>query len=347
MHALLAALAFALLLTLTIRALAPLRAGLKALLLLLQEFPLVPLKPLGLLTRAPVHRQVTLDTPHGPVVADLFMPRRLLGQRRTGPALIFAMGVRTQVKDKPLLRHLADTLARLGYTVMWPRSATLDRGVPSFEQPETFVHAFDYLARLEGVDPSRISLVGFSVGSSIATVAAEDPRIADRVRGLLFFGGYYAAAEYIASLATGTATAGDSTILWTPHEGATGHLREIFAAAQADGLLRALEARSRDEALALLAQAPVSQRAVIAALDPSAGIERLRARVFILHDRSDPYVPYTESLKLARALEPRGGATLLLVRLFEHVQPRRRLAPQLITELAKLYTFLAKVLAYF
>jgi dienelactone hydrolase len=348
-HALALALVFALALALAAVALAPLRVGVRVLLLLLQEFPLLPIKPLSLLTPAPTRRQVTLDASHGPVVADLFVPRRWLPFRpsQAGPAIICAMGVRTQEKDKPIIRHVGDTLARLGYTVIWPRSASLERGVPSFEQPETFVQAFAYLADLEGVDAARISFVGFSVGSSIAMVAAEDPRIASRVHGFLFFGGYYEAAEYIASLATRTATVDGRVVPWQPHEGATGHIREIFVEAQAPDLLRVLDAKSREEARALLAAAPAAQRAVIAKLDPSAGIDRLQAQVFILHDRGDPYVPYGESLKLARALARRGGARCALVDLFEHVQPRHSLSPAIITELAKLYVFLAKVLMHF
>lgn len=323
-------------------------APVKALFLVVQEFPQIPIKPLYLLSAAPTRRQVRLDAPHGAIVADVFLPNQLVGQvaSKSRPAVVIAMGVKTAERDRPLLLHLGDTLSRLGYVAVWPRSEILDQGTSTFEEPETFVRAILYAAGLEPVDPRRISLAGFSIGSSIALVAAADPRVTNQVRAAIFFGGYYDAFDYLVSLASGTVQLDGAVVSWSPAEGAVNHGREIFETWRAAGLLRVLEAQTRDEAQRLLAAASADERATLAKLSPAAHIDRVRARVFILHDKSDPYVHYSESIKLARALEPRGGATFLLANLFEHVQPRRELALDLLREFLRLYGFLSEVFTH-
>lgn len=321
---------------------------LKVLFLVAQEFPQIPVKPLSFLTAPPTRRQIRLDAPHGAVVADVFLPNQLVGEVAAGsrPAVVIAMGVKTAERDRPLLLHLGDTLSRLGYVAVWPRSEVLDQGVSTFEEPETFVRAVLYAAQLPQVDPRRISFAGFSIGSSIALVASTDPRVTDHVRAIIFFGGYYDAFEYLLSLATGTVQLDGALTPWSPAEGAVNHAREILQTWNAAGLLRVLEASTRDEAQRALAAAPAEQRAALEKLNPATRIDRLRARVFIMHDKSDPYVHYSESVKLARALEPRGAATFLLADLFEHVQPRRDVSPDLLREFARLYGFLYEVLAH-
>ncbi|MBI1982454.1 MAG: hypothetical protein HYS68_02645, partial [Candidatus Levybacteria bacterium] len=140
-----------------------------------------------LITHVKVILFISEQFPQIPVVADLITP----ASEKPKPALILAMGVKTQEKDKVILLNFAQTLARLGYAVFWPRLEILDRGVSSFEDPETFIKSFEYLEAISAVDKNRISFVGFSVGSSIALVAAENPRINEKLHSLVFFGGYY------------------------------------------------------------------------------------------------------------------------------------------------------------
>ncbi|MBI2007577.1 MAG: hypothetical protein HYS83_02695 [Candidatus Blackburnbacteria bacterium] len=319
----------------------PLSTHTKVILLVSEEFPQIPIKPLGLIAKAPEHRTLELETKAGKAVADLFLP-----SRRSAPALVLAMGVRTQEKDKPVILHFARTMSRLGYVVLWPRLETLDKGTPSFEDPETFVDAFEYLESQETVDPRRISFIGFSVGSSVATVAAQDPRIAQNVRALVFFGGYYNAFDYVTSLATGTIVLDGREAPWDPAEGATGHLKEIFErrAAKAIGVFGV---KSRNEAAAFLSALPQDELEFLHKLSPSENLEKLRARLFILHDRKDAYVSYTESQRLYNMLPEKENAALLFMNLFEHVQPQKGISLQTAGELLKLYGFLYKVFTSF
>lgn len=303
----------------------PLNAHTSALMLLSQEFPQIRIKPLHSLVRPPKHKVFEFKNLNDSgVVADIFYPSANSGQvpAKTFPAVILAMGVKTADKDKPVILGFADTLARLGYIVIWPRLEILDRGLSSLEEPETFISSYQYLEKDKKVAKNRISLVGFSGGASIALVAAESPLISEKLNNLVFFGGYYDIFDYLTSLETKSSSFESQKIPWEPAEGTVNHIREILA-------YRGIDSK-RDKFL-------------LEKVNPSKDINNFRAKIFILHEKSDSYVPYFESEKLNRALERKVEKTYLLVNLFEHVQVGKgKISGEMLGELLKLYLFTVK-----
>jgi len=293
----------------------------KILLFISEQFP-IPLKPLGLVTSSPIHKEIEFDSKNGKIVADLFVPS---GEQK--PAVILAMGVKTAEKDKPLLISLGKTLARLNYIVLWPRLEKLDKQEAYPEEPETFIKSFEYLENLKEVNKERVSFAGFSVGSSIALTAAEDKRIAEKTRSLVFFGGYYDIFDYLKSLESKTSKINGKTTSWKPNEG-TNHINEI---------LQNLGISSIESAL----KSPELKK-----YNPSEDLENFKAKIFILHDKNDSYVHYFEGEKLNKSLEGKVEKEFLIVDLFEHVQPKKLLTIETFGELKKLYGFLYKVLDY-
>lgn len=304
----------------------PLMTHVKTLLFISEQFPQIPVKPLSVLTSEPLHSKVQFDSPNGKVVADLIVPVEQFNMisEKKKPALVLAMGVKTQEKDKVILLNFAKTLARLGYVVFWPRLEILDKGVSSFEEPETFIKSFEYLSEVDSVDKTRISFVGFSVGSSIALVAAEDARINNKLHSLVFFGGYYNLSDYLRALA-------NKTDAWQPAEGAVNHVLEIA------------KEKKWGESINDLLETQSSKSEVFRKLSPSQNLKNFKARIFIIHDKNDPYVPYSESIKLHSLLPSEVEKTFVLLNLFEHVQPKKELSRQIIFELLKLYGFLNQV----
>lgn len=342
------AVALVLLVAATVVFQAPLVAHGRAALLIAEEFPQVPLKPLTWLTLDPTHTQLHFDLPHGAVVADLFTPVRPPGlvSAEPRPAMIFAMGVKTQEKDKPIMFHFAQTLSRLGYAVFWPRLEALDQGESLLEDPETFIAAFEYLEGFPNIDRQRISMLGFSVGSSIALVAAEDPRIADRLRGLVFFGGYYDLLDYLLSQVTQTSQCPDGPITWIADEGALNHSREVLTSMESYDLMRLFTAANGQAAEDIIRVTSPAEIARLNRVNPAVKISAVRTRVFILHDKGDHYVPYCESLKLDQALRDRPNRVLLITDIFEHVQPAGGLSWPMIADFGRFYRFLGAVFAY-
>jgi len=307
----------------------PLTAGAKVLLLLSQEFPQVPIKPLHKITQEPKTEKVRIEKK---IIGDLLIPR---GKNKM-PALIVAMGVKTSDKDRRVLLDFCETLSRLGYVVLWPRLEDLEKDVVKFEEPQTFIDAFEYLENLEFVDKKRISYVGFSVGSSLTIVAAEDEKINSKVRSVVFFGGYYSILDYLTALSTKKVTLDGQTIKWNPHESAIDHAQEILVK---EGLwLDMLNKESSPD--------PTSTKRLLR-FSPDQKINALKANIFILHEKSDAFVPYTESIKLKKALEDEGKVLVYYqANLFEHVQPKKEMSYEIVIEFLGLFDFLHKVFMY-
>ena len=195
---------------------------------------------------------------------------------------------------------------------------SLDRGISLPEEPETFIEAFKYLEKLPSVDPNRISYVGFSVGSSTAFVASSDHQIRDKVYSLVFFGGFYDVFDYLLAL--------DGQSSWGAHPDAINHAKTL------------LLAKGVATASATLRQSSDADR--LKKYSPAEHLDSFHAKIFILHDKSDTYVPYTQSIKLYEAIQKNQIAAYHISDLFEHVQPNR---PINLGELVKLYGFLYKV----
>lgn len=311
---------------------------LKIALFITEQFPQIPIKPLGLVSGSPDHRWVELGSINGKIVGDLYIPP--YGDQR--PALIVAMGIKTAEDDKPLILNFSDTLARLGYVVFWPRLEALDKGIALPEEAETFIKSFQYLSTKDFINPQKISFMGFSVGSSVAMRAAEDHQINDQVHALIFFGGYFDVFDYYVSLATKTTRLNGQILAWNPAPDAVDHAKGLLETRKANQMVKIFEATSSSQAYDLIKNAPQDEVDGLKKYNPKENLDDFKAKIFILHDRADVYVPYTESIRLNQAL---GGMdqTFLLIDLFEHVQPNR---PIKFGELFKLYVFLYRVLSF-
>jgi dienelactone hydrolase len=311
----------------------PGRTAGKAALLVSEQFPHIPVKPLRWMSSPPTVEQVELDAGQ-PILADVVIP----DQRGKHPVIILAMGVRTLDEDRPVLLGLADTLARLGYLTMWPRSRAIEAREIFLEDPEVFVRSVLYVLERPDVEPRRISLVGFSIGASIALVAAADPRIAAHVHALIFFGGYYRLVDYLTALATFEVVVEGRRMPWTPHDWAVDLAEQAL---QHHGL--SLEDVRH---AAWTSQLPPEVVQSLQRVSPDAHLQRLQAKVFILHDVSDAAVPWVESQKLQQALDPALLGAYHISNIFEHVQFRRRFDPAMVAEVLMLSTFLYRVLDF-
>lgn len=316
----------------------PLSAAAKVLLLVSQEFPQIPFKPLHGITPKPKLEKVKF----GPsadgqkIVGDLFIPKGASDAAKganKNPALIVAMGVKTSDKDRPTLLGFCESLARLGYIVLWPRLETLEKDIVEFEEPQTFIDAFKFLEERTDVDKNRISFVGLSVGSSLSLVAAEDEKINQKVRSIVFFGGYYNIIDYLSSLSTKKIILDGKTVKWETAKGAIDQAQEIL---EKEGLTL----KQFDEKDTFDADLTES----LLRFSPHENLRNLKAKIFILHEKSDTFVPYTESIKLKNALEEKGSPIVYhQANLFEHVQPKKVVSYEMAKEFLALFGFLHNV----
>ncbi len=241
--------------------------------------------PLSALTGAPVEQPRALPD----VAADRFTPRTL----RVPTPLVLVPGATPEGKDDPRARRAARLLARAGFDVTLLTIPGLTRGRL---RPEDVTPVVVTLRETER--PAVV--VAVSVGSGPALLAAADPQVRDRVALVLSLGGYASAAELVRFYLTGAYTFGTES----------GHRHHDPA------LVRAFVAANDD-----LLEDPSRLPALLEALSPLRVAREVRAPIVLVHDRGDPVVPYTESLRLAAA---RPGTTLALIDGLGHVDGTAR-----------------------
>ena len=305
------------------------RTAVRTALFIPQVLPTIPLKPQEWFTPEPVWKEVSYPQATGEGVADLILP----ADAESNSAVLFFMGVvSNKPRDDSRVVALAEGLARSGMVVMIPWSDTQlqQRIVP--DDIDDLVSAFQYLSSLDEVDPERMGMGGICTGASMATIAAQDDRIRDNVRFINFFAGYYDAVDFTRAIGSKSRFYGDYVAPWDtdkltyrvfrnhlidgvpdPAERAllTGVFKDQQPALAAEvaslstegaAVYKLLEGVSLDEADVLVDQLSAETKDFFRRVSPSTNIEKLKARVLIMHDRADRLVPSEESRRMADAL---------------------------------------------
>ncbi len=325
--------------------------------------PPSPFRPVQLISDAPSRERIIIgyESRNGPrsIEADLYVP----AHGSDLPGVVFSMGAPPLDLDEARLVRIAEDSARKGVVMLVPFSDRLDDERIEPEEIDALVAEFQYIQELPEVDPARVGFFGASVGGSLALVAAADKRIADDVDHVVSFGGYYDALTAFGAIATDRIEYDDVDESWGPKWHAKEVMalqlinrvedardRELLTRLFIDGEAESVEqlaslgpvGRSSYEFLAntdpaavedLIARLPKDAVRELRYLSPSTSIDRVKAELFIIHDRADPYIPYTESRRMRDELAGRETprAHFDEVRLFEHVEPKLNQRPDVIT----------------
>jgi acetyl esterase/lipase len=279
-------------------------------------------------------RRITISSTNGPVFLDIYEPATppppIPGGRE---AIITVVGAGDN-RNVPQFINLAQSFAREGIVVVNVGTPTLFQYQVSARDGEAVVQAFKLLEHWPGVDPHHIGIIAFSVGGLLACVGAADPRIRDRVAFIAMLGVYfdvtsllrtvgrraqnvdgqaqpwqpilttlYVLARTVSSLlsptektllqeafpldTTGPPLTARQQAQFSPNSAAFYHLLEGDEPGSVDRDLAALSPRVK----ALLMQ-----------LSLMSVIEQVRAPIHLLHDRTDPSIPFSQAQELAMAL---------------------------------------------
>lgn len=329
------------------------RVAAKTMAFLPQVLPGIPVRPLEWVTDDPIRQEVTYPLESGAGVADLYSPN---SDGEHGAVLLF-LGVNPAGRDDPRVVGLAEALARSGVVVMIPWSENMTQRRVDVQEIDNLVRGFQFLGSLDNVDADKMGMAGFCVGASLTVVAAQDQRISGDVRFVNFFGGYFNAEDLIRSVVTRNRFYDESFETWHPNslsvEVVSSHLIEGISSGQerrllsgvflggvsplngeADGLsaeakavYSLLSGPEYSEVDDLLNNIPARTRESLATISPSTGIDRLRAKMLIMHDRQDDLVPSEESLRFVEALADNGDTYYTEFSFFQHVDPTRPVSP--------------------
>ena len=196
-----------------------------------------------------------------------------LADERAG-AMLLVLGVNNVGRNHPVVARVADGLARTGVAVLVPDSRVLLEGRLEAGEVDGVVRAFELLAARPEVDPERVGIVGFSVGGSLALLAAADPRIADEVQWVNAFGAFADASTYLAAVSAHAYRSDDGEeVPWTPSELA----REIYLRFMLDQVPDPADRRRWRTPSATPSSPPSGRRPTTSCATPSRPTPRVRS----------------------------------------------------------------------
>ena len=339
------------------------RAGFHTALFVLQVLDM-PIKPQAWFADEPMRHEVHYETPDGSRVAEVYR----LPDGKPRAAALLSLGITDQGFDDPNVINLGNALARAGYVVMfqWSPGMGLERNIDP-TVPDDLVSAFQYLEAQEYVDRERVGLGGFCVGASFALLAAADARISDRVFFVNAFGPYYDAEMLMLQAVSRSMVYQDEHTTWQPtsltmrvlshelikfleHPHDVGVLTRHYLegpAADPDDLeslspsartaVRLIGGVGREEAGELYATLPPDFREFLAGISPSTHVANIRARLLVMHDRSDLYVPVAESRRLVEATQSQTSVYYTELPDFRHLTPSPESVSALLTQASMMY----------
>jgi dienelactone hydrolase len=341
----------------------PGRVVVKALLILPEAFPDASMRPLLWVSSPPRREEYAYASAAGPVDVDLYLPA---GDGRHG-AIVLGTGAFGLRRD-PAFARFAEALARCGAVVMVPESEALRSGEMRDEEVDTLLRAIAYVRDRPEVDPARIGVAGFSVGGSMALLAAEDDTGRQEIAFLNVFGAYFDLPSLLRAVASRSIDDGGQQVAWEPTE-VTEYMftKEVINAladeadrdvlfdvfldkppvASADVTRLSQPGRLAQELLEhpsaegvdrLLAALPPSSLERLADLSPATHVDRLATHLYILHGRADHHIPVTRSRQLAIAAPAGVLRHYTELEEVEHVRPDRMLdGPACMLDFARLF----------
>ena len=307
-------------------------------------------------TPPPIIKEVSYNGSNGPVRADLYLPEPGKPRVRGSSSI---MGSSIAGKNDPRLRRFGEILCRSGFVVFVPDF----EGMRSFRVAPSDIDevqvGFENLVSLRKyILPESCGLFGFSYGSGPTMIAASRPTIGEKVRFIVSFGGYYNLKNVLSYIATGNFEFEGKRYFRKPQEYGKwvfleNNLDLITSAPDRLVLQRILQIKLKNEyasieqflpllgeegknALALLSHTdpnqteillqklPSSVRRSIEALSVAPALKQLKADLILAHGEDDDMIPYTETLRLARAVPDPRRVYLQLLKSYAHVDPDRQ-----------------------
>jgi pimeloyl-ACP methyl ester carboxylesterase len=259
------------------------------------------------------------------------------GSGKRWPAIVFVNGATEEGHLHPEVQRLARGLARARLLVVVPELPGLRRGEITLRTLSSLLAVAEATANRPDAEDGRVGLVGVSVGSSLALVAAEDDALNGRVSAVAGIAPYADLKEVARLATTGYIRAGGGLQRYDPDDFVllavarslaaslpAGRDRERLVASLASipngrdnplqDLTLAQDAGRPGQALfRLLANGdplafdrlwrrlPRRVRAAAGRLSPSSRAERLTMPVELATSPRDDYFPVAESRSLARA----------------------------------------------
>lgn len=264
--------------------------------------------------------------------SDLYLPLR-----RPAPGLVLVLGALREGRRYPPLEKAARAISSTGFAVLVPELGRLRSLVLGEDALEDLVASVQALPRQDGVLDAPVGSIGFSLGGSLALLAAGDDRIRDRVACVAAMGAYFRLEDMLAAAIAGSlappsafaVAASLASTLPAPDRDVLLHAIDVDRESPLDALRRIPLASVGAQAQTILtgfrdvepeaighAVRPMMER-----LSPQTALARITAPTWVLHDERDRFVPVAQLEALRQAAGGRKDFRFLKIRLLEHTEP--------------------------
>lgn len=304
-----------------------------------------PVSVLKIVGEDPVREEVWLDAPlgRGPLVADVYRPTdgdvhgAMIIAVGAAPRIRDHPGV-VRLSTTAARAGMVVMIPQLFYPF---RENVLPEDVQGLvgafgTNVEEIIVAYQWLQEQPYVDPDRVGIFGASAGAGIALVSASDSRIRSDVDFFASLGTYYDLVDLISAITTesiqydgrseswepwlkSVRVLYNSVIAYLPEEEDRDILTRIFVDEDASArplvgrlspqgreIYEAFEDKDAERILAFWGEVSPQDVATLREVSPSSAVAALDTDLFIMHDRSDPFIPYVESRRLRDATADNG-----------------------------------------
>ena len=304
-----------------------------------------PVSVLGAIGEEPVREEVWLDVPEGRglLVADVYRPKD--GYAHGAMVISVGAAPRIRDHPGVVRLSTAAARAGMVVMIPQLYYPFQENVLPEDVQGlvaafgtnvEEIIASHRWLREQEYTDPDRVGIFGASAGAGIALVSASDPRIRQDVDFFVSLGTYYDLVDLVSAITTESIQYNGSTEPWKPwlksvrvlYNSVISYLpreedREILTrvfvdedqgaralvgrlSPRARSIYDALQDKDPDRILAFWGEVSPQDVAVLREVSPSSAVSALDTELFIMHDRSDPFIPYVESRRLRDATADNG-----------------------------------------
>lgn len=312
--------------------------------------------PLQYLGNTVKRSELEIETLSGTAYLNMFEPDApdpLAPGAHGGLLVVTGVG---EARDVPQLLNFLEAMARTGLSVMHVTAPILLRNDLSVDDTDAVVKAFETFEHRPGMSGKRIGMLAFSAGVPVVSFAAADPRIRERVASVTAFGGHFQTLSFVQAIGRRAVDVDGKTEPWHPNEiplqilvnMASRHLFSLDTSlliqaffdkiALTEQQIERLSPPGRaiymvlaglepDRVDANIAQFPAALRAEFEELSPGRVVDSIQAPVFLVHDRYDTSIPFTESRAFAASLaEHQHTYRHVEFQIFDHVQIREELS---------------------
>ena len=298
----------------------PARVAVQALLLLPALFPSAPVEPLGLFTPTPTREQQIFGYSAGTVDSEVFSPAS--GGRHSAVIMMLGAG---DLPRSDLAVHFADALARLGVVTMLPESTGMLTEHLTFDEVDAIRACLDVMNARPDVDREHVGIVGLSASGGLSIVAAGQPDLRERVRFVNSFGSYDDAFSLLVDVASHSYELNGAVQAWEPEPRTVEVVSNVLIDAGVSDSMRLelVAGTSRERARQIVTSFSEDARARLKRASPSSVIANMRAHLYLMHDRDDTFIPFTESRALAASAPTGVVVRYTEFSIFAHVIPDR------------------------